>query len=109
VQCQAMLQVLLNRVVFGMDAQEAVEAPRFATYCAPDSFAPHAPASGRLLLESRFAPAAGDGLAALGHLVDRWPDWTWRAGGVCLIEADPCTGVMTAGADPRRPSYAVGW
>ena len=34
-QPQAMLQVFLNVTVFGMDAQEAVEAPRFATYSFP--------------------------------------------------------------------------
>ncbi|MBI1965005.1 MAG: gamma-glutamyltransferase, partial [Betaproteobacteria bacterium] len=40
VQCQAMLQVFLNINVFGMDAQAAVEAPRFANYSYPGSFEP---------------------------------------------------------------------
>jgi hypothetical protein len=30
------------------------------------------------------------------------------AGAVCTIVADQQTGVLKAGADPRRPSYAVG-
>jgi gamma-glutamyltranspeptidase / glutathione hydrolase len=42
VQIQAMTQVLLNVLVFGMDVQEAIEAPRFATYSHPGSFEPHA-------------------------------------------------------------------
>src|SRR3546814_10479526 len=41
VQIQAMLQVFLNVSVFGMDVQAAIEAPRFATYSFPASFAPH--------------------------------------------------------------------
>ena len=33
---------------------------------------------------------------------------TWLAGAVCTIVADQETGVMKGGADPRRPSYALG-
>jgi len=109
VQCQAMLQVFVNHVIFGMNPQEAVEAPRFATYSAPDSFEPHLASDGRVMLEARFASPAFDELAALGHRPSSWPEWSWRAGGVCMISADPRSGVMTGGADPRRPSYVVGW
>src|SRR5690606_13301511 len=38
VQSQAMLQVILNVFVRGMDVQAAVEAPRVVTYDHPDSF-----------------------------------------------------------------------
>ena len=41
IQPQAMTQVFLNIVVFGMEPQAAVEAPRFATYSYPSSSAPH--------------------------------------------------------------------
>ena len=40
VQVQAMLQVFLNTFHFGMDIQEAIEQPRFATFSFPNSFAP---------------------------------------------------------------------
>jgi gamma-glutamyltranspeptidase/glutathione hydrolase len=109
VQCQAMLQTLLNMEVFGMAPQAAVEAPRFATYSFPGSFAPHAYAPGRLVLEGRIEAATGERLAALGHGVEWWPERTWRAGGMCLIVADLETGVLSGAADPRRESYAVGW
>ena len=109
VQSQAMLQVLLNRVLFGMPAQEAVEAPRFASYSFPDSFEPHECFPGRLNVETRVAPQVLDGLRAKGHDLSAWPDFTWRAGAVCTIVADQRTGVLSGGADPRRPSYAVGW
>ena len=42
VQTQAMLQVFLNIHLFGMEVQEAVEAPRVASYSFPSSFEPHA-------------------------------------------------------------------
>ena len=40
VQTQAMLQVLLNIFQLGMEVQDAIEAPRFATFSFPSSFAP---------------------------------------------------------------------
>lgn len=109
VQCQAMLQVLVNRLVFGMNPQHAVEAPRFASFSAPDSFEPHAAEPGRLLVEEPIAGPLAAPLEARGHAVGTWPALTWRAGGVCLVEANAETGVLSAGADPRRSSYAVGW
>jgi len=44
-----------------------------------------------------------------GHRIVDWPDFVWRAGAVCVLRADPTQGVISAGADPRRPCYAVGW
>jgi gamma-glutamyltranspeptidase/glutathione hydrolase len=109
VQAQAMLQVLLNIQLFDMDPQDAVEHPRVATYSFPDSFEPHDYFPGRLCLESRIDRKTGDELAERGHRVAWWPERIWRAGAVCAIHADLETGVKTAGADPRRASYAVGW
>jgi len=109
VQSQAMLQTLLNMLLFGMDPQDAIEHPRIATYSFPDSFEPHAYHPGRLCLESRIAREAGEALAARGHQVHWWPERIWRAGAVCAIQADLATGILTSGADPRRPSYALGW
>jgi gamma-glutamyltranspeptidase/glutathione hydrolase len=109
VQAQAMLQTFLNRVVFGMDLQAAIEAPRFATYSFPDSFEPHGTQPGRLVLEARLPQALGDRLAGAGHDVQWWPDWTWKAGAVCMIDSDPEVGLHQAAADPRRSAYALGW
>ena len=109
IQPQAMLQVFLNINVFGMDVQDAVEAPRFATYSFPGSSAPHAYHPGCLSLENRIPAATGDALAALGHKVAWWPEIEWRAGAVCAIRVDPETGILHGGADPRRPAYALGW
>ena len=109
VQAQAMAQVLLNILLFDMDPQDAVEHPRMATYSFPDSFEPHDYFPGRLCLESRIDRATGDDLAERGHRVAWWPERIWRAGAVCTIHADLKTGIKTAGADPRRPGYALGW
>jgi gamma-glutamyltranspeptidase/glutathione hydrolase len=50
-----------------------------------------------------------DELAARGHTVQLWKDWTWAAGAVCAILRDPATGLLTGGADPRREAYVAGW
>ncbi len=108
VQTQAMLQAFLNVHLFGMEAQEAVEAPRVASYSFPSSFEPHAYHPGRLNLEGRIDRPTGEALAGLGHKVAWWPEWTWLAGAVCTIIADKESGVLKGGADPRRPGYALG-
>jgi gamma-glutamyltranspeptidase/glutathione hydrolase len=95
--------------VFGMNPQQAVEAPRFASYSFPDSFEPHSYSPGVLYVESRIPQAVRDGLRARGHDVVDWPGFVWRAGAVCLQQASATRGVISAGADPRRPCYAVGW
>jgi gamma-glutamyltranspeptidase/glutathione hydrolase len=109
VQTQAMLQVLLNVTAFGMDLRTAVEAPRFASYAFPSSFEPHEAFPNRLAVEARIDPATRDRLRELGHDVLDWPDWTRLAGTVNTIIKDVEAGVLTAAADPRRATYAVGW
>jgi gamma-glutamyltranspeptidase/glutathione hydrolase len=109
VQCQAMLQVLLNARVFNMPLQAAIEAPRFATHSFPNSFEPHEYLLGRVTIEGAMPKSTGDALASMGHDVEWWPERTFRAGGVCAATRDPHTGLVTAGADPRRPGYALGW
>lgn len=107
VQIQAMLQVILNVLQFGMDLQSAIEAPRVASYSFPSSFAPFEYFPGRLAIEARIDPAVRAELAARGHAVADWPDWTWLAGSVEAVRSNPATGLVEAGADPRRPAYAL--
>jgi gamma-glutamyltranspeptidase/glutathione hydrolase len=107
VQIQAMLQVLLNVLQFGMDLQTAIEAPRVASYSFPSSFAPFEYFPGRLAVEARIDPAVRAELATRGHKVADWPDWTWLAGSVEAVRSHPARGLVEAGADPRRPAYAM--
>jgi gamma-glutamyltranspeptidase/glutathione hydrolase len=106
-QAQAMLQVFLNHVVFGMGIQEAIDAPRFLTLSFPGTFEPHPYLPGRLDVERGVGPV--DELRARGHLVERLPDLSMSAAGVCAIVADRTTGILYGGADPRRAARAMGW
>ena len=110
VQTQAMLQVLLNLFVFGQDVQSAIEAPRFATYSFPSSFAPFDYYPGRLArrgphCRSRSSP----NWRGAGTRSSAGPTGFGLAGAVCAILVDRRRGVLEAGADPRRAAYALGW
>ena len=106
-QVQAMLQVVLNAFVFGMDVQQAIDAPRYSTWSFPNSFAPHEYLPGRVCVEDRFGDALPEALERLGHDVVRWPSFTREAAAVEAIYADARTGFLRAGADPRQPAYAI--
>ncbi len=109
VQPQAMLQVLLNRVVFGMTLQQAIEQPRFASSSFPSSSDPHTYTPGRMTLERRFNDDTAGALERLGHGVAWWRPWEYKAGAVCAIVRDGETGMLEGGADVRRPGGVRGW
>ena len=103
-QAQANLQIVLNLVAFGMNPQQAVEAPRFATQTLVNSFYPRVEKPGQLNVESGIPETTRAELRVLGHTVTEI--------GACGIGAvvtrrDPDSGVLSAGADPRRPTYAL--
>jgi len=107
-QPQALLQVFLNLVVFGMDIQEAIEEPRFRSVNFPDSFAPHEYRPGEIIMEQGLYDVVGEELEEMGYIITVIGDWTGEMGGVCAIIRDSNTGNLTGGADPRLASWAEG-
>jgi gamma-glutamyltranspeptidase / glutathione hydrolase len=105
-QTQADLQIVLNTLVFGMNPQQAVEAPRFATQTLVNSFYPRVYRPGQLNVEPGISEDTRAELRALGHRVTE----IGACGlGAVVARRDPQTGVLSAGADPRRPTYALAW
>ena len=107
-QVQAMVQVFLNIVVFGMDPQEAISAPRFYTRNFPDSFSPHDYFPGLVNIEESLYQDIGRELEEMGYDVEPVEDWDNIMGSVCAIIVDPDTGKLYGGADPREVSIAEG-
>lgn len=105
-QAQANLQLILNTFVFGMNPQEAIEAARFATDSVPNSFYPHVYLPGQLSAEDGVSQDTVYDLKVMGHKVVRA---TVCGMGATITRRDTVTGVMSAGADPRRACYAIGW
>ena len=104
-QAQANVQLMLNVILFGMDPQQAVEAPRFATQSNVNSFYPHVYHPGRLDLEHAIPETTAEGLRAFGHSIARAVDCGM---GATVSVRDPETGYLSTGADPRRACYAMG-
>jgi gamma-glutamyltranspeptidase/glutathione hydrolase len=93
---QTQPQMLLNFLEFGLNLQEAIEAPRIRVY------------RDRLLdAESRIAETTRAELGRRGHQVNVIDDWSWVVGGGQGIARDPESGALMAGADPRRDGYAL--
>lgn len=109
VQPQAMLQFLVNHFDRGLDLQQAVEAPRWASYAVPATEDPHPYQPMELKLEAPLAETIGAALQAKGHAVTPWPARAALAGAICAVRRNANSGVLSAGADPRRMSYAAGW
>ena len=107
-QDQALLQVLLNIIEFGMNPQEAVEASRFDTQHYVSSFDDHEFLPGSLNLESRIDEKTIAELKARGHQVKVQSAWGTLSSPTVIVY-NPQTGVAAAGADPRRGRYAVAW
>ena len=109
---QAMTQSLVDMVAFGLTPQQAVEAPRVATFSHPGSFFPHPAFPRRLAVEGRVPRPVRDALVARGHVLHDWPDWEFDAGSVQIagrrILAEGGAPVLAAAADPRRCAYAAG-
>jgi gamma-glutamyltranspeptidase/glutathione hydrolase len=112
-QDQWTLQFFLNVVEFGMEVQDAIEAPRFSTAHFPSSFYPHNAAPGLLRVEDRIAAEVRRELETRGHKVEVKEDWS--EGDVLSICVDLERGILRGGADPRgeqskrMPSYVMGW
>jgi gamma-glutamyltranspeptidase / glutathione hydrolase len=103
---QTEFQVLVNLIDFGLPVQHAIEAPRLALDAEPNFYKPGAAIT--VQIESRVPAATIEALKAMGHTVRVLPGWG-SLGHMQVIAVDPRTGAMTAGADPRRTGYAMGY
>jgi gamma-glutamyltranspeptidase/glutathione hydrolase len=103
---QTQFQVLVNLIDFEMPVQQAIEAPRFALNARLNFYKPGAAI--QVSVENRLPAATLDALKALGHAVQVTPGFG-SIGHVQAIRIDLKTGAMTAGADPRRTGYAMGY
>jgi len=105
-QDQALLQLLLNTVEFGMDAEEAVEAPRFQTRHLVSSFDNHAMGRGELLLDDRIPASVIAEMSSRGHKVSSRSKWASGSSPVIIRVLD--NGVIEAAADPYGFRAAAG-
>jgi gamma-glutamyltranspeptidase/glutathione hydrolase len=107
-QPQALVQVFLNLIVFGMDIQDAIEAPRFRSKNFPDSFSPHEYDPGTVEMEQSLYDKVGADLEKMGYEIEVTDNWSWTMGAIGAIIPDPETQTLIGGADPRQENWAAG-
>ncbi len=97
-QEQALMQLMFDVVLFRMNAEQAIEAPRFETRHLVSSFDNHAMNPGDLQLDDRTPQNVIQDLAMRGHKIGTRTRWqSGSAPG--LVRVTP-GGVIEAGADP---------
>lgn len=112
-QDQWTLQFFLNVADFGMNLQEAIEAPKFSTAHFPSTFYPHGAHPGLLRTESRIDEQVCAELASRGHKIEIRPSWS--EGYMLAVAIDPASGVLSGGCDPRgqlapvMAAQVIGW
>ena len=104
-QVMRTIQTLINVIDFGMNVQQAIEAPRWSTRSFPASPFPHAMRPGDLSVEARISEAVQAALKAKGHKMGA-PAGPWSSGSNAAIVVDLQKGILSAGADPRVDAYA---
>jgi gamma-glutamyltranspeptidase/glutathione hydrolase len=113
-QPQAMLQAFLNVAVYGMNVQQAVEAPTITTSAFAASMHPQAIGE-HLTMPEVLGEKIADALAAMGHRVQVLPlqqpymQAPSGAGAVKMVMIDPGTGVLNGGVSPAKDNYVLGW
>ena len=106
-QVMRTMQTLLNVVEFGMNVQQAIEAPRYNTTSFPSSPFPHVMRPGAMAVEDRMPKDVREALLRRGHKLTVTGPWVMGSMGAIFV--DPVTKTLGAGADPRCDAYALAW
>jgi len=106
-QEQSLIQVLLDVIEFKMNAEAALETPRFQTRHLVSSFDNHAMNPGDLLLDERTTPQVMGELGEKKHRLGTRSRWNSGAAPV-MVRVTP-GGVLEAGADPYGYRSARAW
>jgi gamma-glutamyltranspeptidase/glutathione hydrolase len=106
-QPQGHVQVLVNLIDFGMNVQEAGEAPRIEHVgSATPTGQPEKAHGGTVRAEAGIPDAVVNGLIERGHVVERV---RVNGGGYQGILIDPATGMLHGGSEARKDGAAVGY
>jgi gamma-glutamyltranspeptidase/glutathione hydrolase len=105
-QAQGHAQMICNMIDFGMDVQEAGDAPRFRHFGSSEPTGVQAVDGGTVVLESEIGLDVRRALEAKGH---RIADARGGYGGYQAIRIDTERGVLIGGSDPRKDGAAMGY
>jgi len=107
-QDQWTLQFFLNHIVFGMNLQQAVDAPSIHILHFPSSFYPREAFPRRVVVEGRIDEATRSSLEKKGH--ELVMTGSWENGNVMAINLNANRSLISGAVSPRRiVGYAIGW
>jgi gamma-glutamyltranspeptidase/glutathione hydrolase len=105
-QPQGHVQVLVNLVDFGMNLQEAGDAPRFYHTGSSEPTGTMMTTGGLLSLESGVPDTVRRDLVKKGH---RLVHTLGRYGGYQAVARDPVSGVLSGASESRKDGHAAGY
>jgi len=114
-QDQAILQAFLDVVHFGMNIQEATEAPHFQSYQMHSSFGTHSKNPGRIVLDARIPQEVVDKLKTMGYDAQIAKPSKYynprgeQSGNLAGILMDWKHQTLTGGASISGERYGIGW
>ncbi|MEM7352550.1 MAG: gamma-glutamyltransferase [Acidobacteriota bacterium] len=106
-QPQGHAQVLINLIDFGMDLQQAGDAPRFRHSGSSQPNGSQMIDGGLVRLEAIVPESVRRGLEALGHRTKIYGSASF--GGYQAIARDPNTGVLSGATESRKDGLALGY
>ncbi len=112
-QDQWNLQFFLNYAVFGMNLQEAIDAPTVHSLHFQSSFYPRKAEPNKVIAEGRIAPRVIEELEKRGHVIEKAADWSNGRVTAATFEEERSTKKLTAAASAKtargNSAYALGW
>ena len=105
-QDQNLLQFFLNMVEFGMNVQQAAEAPNIASYQMRSSFGVHESRPGRMTLNESMPPWIRDDLRKMGYTLDFARS---TSGPINAIFFDWIHGSFWGGSSNDGEDYGIAW
>ncbi len=105
-QDQNLLQFFLEIVEFGMDVQQACEAPHFNSFQMRNSFDDHQPIPGRMEINEKVPEDVRAALRAMGYTLDVKK---YTSGPINAIFFDQAHGTFWGGSSNYGDDYGVVW
>ena len=101
---QPVTEVLVNILDFGMNPNDAIDAPRFWSFATPDRLQA---LDETIQIETRLADGVSEALAGRGISLEDLGDYNYHTGSIQIVWRDE-DGKLRGGADARRLAHAKG-
>ena len=105
-QDQNLVQFFLNMVEFGMNVQEACEAPNIVSYQMQSSFGEHEAWPGRLTLNTKTPSKVKDNLELIGYTINLS---SHTSGPINAVFYDWVHGTFWGGSSNHGEDYGIAW